>query len=379
MTSLTYFEPLTAGHCSFWARMVLQAAAADPRISRLRFVTGREMADRLSDVVDATGLELEVLPEAQIDALSQDGLMARGRAQWAAARACLEGVGGQLFLPFFDHAVFGAAVDRRPMKGQVSGILFRPPNGYNLPTTPRRRVDVSRRWGTYLAAKRPAVRRLFTLDEVAPQSAVSRMSKLLTFLPDPAPDLSLLEGRERRPRSDGRKVHLLFGSLGSRKGIFVVLDALAHVSADVRATLALRFVGRALAQDREAFTAALERARAAYPEMAIEWVDDFVSDEELAQEVSDSDVVLAPYQNHLGSSGVVFWATAAGKPLIAQRTGLMGYQIDRYDLGLAADTTDPAALARAMEAVEMRPRNTEFLGAHSVPAFTGTILGELLS
>ncbi|MAM55919.1 MAG: hypothetical protein CMN25_01120 [Salinicola sp.] len=374
MTCLTYLEPLTDGHCAFWAQMTLRGAAADPRVDQVRLVTGPEMAKRLEETVAATGLELEILPPDQLRELTQPDLLKRGRAQWEAARDCLGTSGGQLFLPFFDHAIYGALLDRRPVPGQVSGIIFRPPNGHNYPAGLRRGLDTGRRWGSYIGAQRPALRKLFTLDERAPRSAVSRMAGLLTFLPDPSPDLSLLENRTPCPRADGRRVLLLFGALAERKGIFVLLEALSHLSSEQRSRLALRFVGRVDSPDRESFGARLEAARAAYPEVAIELVDRFVSDSELAQEVVDCDVVLAPYQNHVGSSGVVFWAAAAGKPLIAQRTGLIGYQVERHGLGTAVDTTDAAALAAALERASPRKRNDTFLKAHSPDVFTQTIL-----
>ncbi|MFY0312719.1 glycosyltransferase [Leisingera sp. D0M16] len=337
------------------------------------------MAKRLDDIVNQNGIELVLLKEDDLASLRQDNLLARGLAQWAAARDCLAETGGQMFLPFFDHVLFGAAVDRRPVRGQISGIVFRPPNSHNLPKTLRRRVGTARRWGTYLAARRPAVRRMFTLDELAAQSAISRPMGLLKFLPDPTPDMSLLSDRKQRPRADGRRSYLLFGSLGARKGIFTTLDALAHLPEEARKGVALRFVGRALPQERDEFCKRLARARADHPEIVIEWVEDFVDDSTLAQEVTDCDVVMAPYQNHIGSSGVMFWANSAGKPLIGQHTGLIGYQLKHYNLGLAVDTTDPRALAHAMITVEARPSNAVFLRAHSPEAFNTTILDSLFS
>lgn len=379
MTTFTYFEPLEAGHCTFWARMILSAAAGDPRVSRLRLVTSPQMAERLTKTVQETNLELEILPETQLELLRQDRLLSRGRAQWTAARTYLDGVGGQLFLPFFDHALFGAAVDRRPVFGQISGIVFRPPNGHNHPVTWSRKLDAGRRWGTYLAARRPAVRRMFTLDEVASQATISRAANLLSFLPDPAPNLSLLEDRAPRKRADGRETYLLFGSLGMRKGIFAILKALEYLPPARRAQVALRFVGRVLPADRDAFVKSLKRARTNYPETVIEWLDNFLSDEELAQEVVDCNVVLAPYQDHIGSSGVMFWAAAAGKPLLGQRTGLMGYQLEHYGLGLTVDTMNPRALAQALSSVTVQVPNIEFLSMHRPAVFTSMIIEGLLS
>ncbi|MFD2112996.1 glycosyltransferase [Thiorhodococcus fuscus] len=340
------------------------------------------MAQRLTDVVETSSLELQILSEAQLIPLRQMHLTARGLAQWSFARRTLQECGGQLFLPFFDHAILGAVLDRRHVEGQISGIIFRPPNAYNYPSSIRHKLDSMRRWGTYLAAHRGAVRRLFTLDEVAPQTIAPSLAGILTFLPDPAPDLSLLHARERRLRTDGRRVFLLFGSLSRRKGIFTILESLLYLRQGLRDSMVLRFVGRIPPQDCEAFMERIDAARNAFPEITIECLNDFVSDETLAQEVIDCDVVLAPYENHIGSSGVLFWATAARKPLISQRTGLIGYQMERYDLGFAVDTTDPRALARALEAANTsgtRPCNDDFLQAHHPVTFTSSLLDELLS
>jgi glycosyltransferase involved in cell wall biosynthesis len=379
VTTFTYFEPLIAGHCAFWARMVLAAAGRDPRITRLRLVTGAAMAERLSDVIGETSLELEVLAQSRIRPMEEGRLLDRGRAQWAEARAILEPVGGHLFLPFFDHALYGAILDRKRVNGKVSGIIFRPPNDFNYPSTVNRRLDAVRRWTTYVAATRPALGRLFTLDERAPESRISRAMHILTYLPDPVPDIALLQGLIPEPRLDGRRSLLLFGALSERKGVFQALEAIHHLSAEDRRGLALRFVGRVDPADSAVFLSRLEEIRVTYPEAVIELENRFVSDSELAREVVDCAVVLAPYQNHVGSSGVIFWASAAGKPLLSQNTGLMGYQIDRHKLGLAVDTTDPKALAEAFSSVRKMPVNQGFIDSHSSEAFTRTILDGTLT
>ncbi len=379
MTCLTYFEPLEAGHCAFWAEMVLQAAARDERISRLRLVTSPTLATRLDTTVRSTRLELVQIRQSDLAELRKDNLLQRGKAQWNTARNLLAVTGGHLFLPFLDHAIYGAILDRSKVNGRVSGIIFRPPNGYNLPTSSRRSLDVARRWGSYLAARRPALHRLFTLDEYCANSLISRAAGILTFLPDPTPDLSLLHHRTRQPREDGRRVLLLFGALAARKGIFAALEALKHLSPEANSKTVLRFVGKVVPPDRDAFKAKIAEVRSLCPNAKIELVDAFVSNDILAQEVVDCDVVLAPYQNHVGSSGVIFWAVAAAKPLIAQSTGLMGYQLDHYGLGMPVDTHDSKSLAAAFANVDTFSRNTAFLASHSPKAFTNTILNGCLT
>ena len=62
-----------------------------------------------------------------------------------------------------------------------------------------------------------------------------------------------------------------------------------------------------------------------------------------------SDVVLAPYQRFVGSSGVLMWAARAGRPVLAQEFGLVGRLTRDHRLGAVADSSDPAHLAREIE------------------------------
>ncbi len=372
MATFTYFEPLSAGHCAFWARIVLEAASRDPRIDRLRFETNAELAVRLSDLIEETGLELVIMPDDHIRNLTSGRLLHRGGAQWSAARHILGRCGGHLMLPFFDHAVYGALLDRRPVRGTVSGIIFRPPNDFGYQPNFRKRLDAARRWSTYISARRPSLKTLFTLDEGAARASGDGL-RHLSFLPDPMPDPSLFAA-SACSRADGRRWFLIFGALSERKGIFKVLEAARLLPDDVARKTGLRFVGRLDAADRDAFLTQLQRLRDGRPDLAIELEDRFVEDEELAREVVSSDVILAPYQNHVGSSGVVLWAAAAGKPLICQKTGAMGSQVAIHKLGLGVDCTDAQALSDALTGDVEAPKVGNLPEIHSPAGFAQRVL-----
>lgn len=348
MTTFTYLEPLTEGHCTFWAQMVLEAAARDARVGRLRLVTGPQIAERIGDRVAGLGGEVVVIEPDTLARMTQGRLLARGWAQWQAARR--EARKGPVFLPFFDHAVVAAALDPRPIPGggRISGVIFRPPNRHGLADTWQSRIDSLRRWTTYSLARRTLGGPLLTLDEVAPASSAGRATGALRYLPDPAPDLSLLASASPVLRDDGRRVVLVFGALTERKGIFQALAAWEMLDPAFHAGHALRFVGRLGADERDRFLRARDGCRKRRPDMRIELEDRFVSDLDLAREVLSAAVILAPYQNHVGSSGVLHWAVAAVRPLITQNTGLIGYQVERYGLGRATDCTDPARIATAL-------------------------------
>jgi len=98
--------------------------------------------------------------------------------------------------------------------------------------------------------------------------------------------------------------------------------------------------------------------RAAQPELWIEIDDRRLSFNELAHTVEHCDVVLAPYQRFVGSSGVLIWAARMLRPVITQRYGLLCRLVRDFRLGIAVDTTSPEALADAMEhAVRSGPKS----------------------
>lgn len=376
MKQLIYFEPLTEGHCASWASILLQAAANDPRVSGVRLVASRELVERLGGAADVPGLSVEILTEEELEFLTTGPLISRGLAQWQKSRELLQGGAAELFLPFFDHALYGAILDRRQIKGHVSGIIFRPPNNHNVPRNLRSRVDSARRWMSYVCAHRPHLRQMFTLDQKASRFLQGLGQNLLVFAPDPAPDLSLLQrAKSQINAGSGRSVMLLFGALSRRKGIFKVLEALEYLSLEERSQMEIRFIGRLDPADRIEFLDRFEAAISVFPEIRLTLKDKYLSDEELAEEVLRCNMVVAPYQNHMGSSGVLFWAAAAGKPLICQNTHLIGWQVEEYTLGKAIDTTDPEALARAFASPPLPPIGTgPFLSMHEAKNFSRMII-----
>jgi len=237
-------------------------------------------------------------------------------------------------------------------------------------------ISALHRWSTYALARRVTGGSLFTLDELAPLGIAGRMTKALTYLPDPAPELELLHLAKPVSREDKRRVVLLFGALTRRKGIFEALQAWSCLSPPDRARFALRFVGRLGQDERAPFLSALETARHAMPDAVIELEDGFVTDQQLASELAGADIILAPYQNHIGSSGVMHWAVAANKPLIAQDTGLIGYQVSKYGIGAAINCRKPELVANAVTnvATESRRPHGDFEKRHRPDAFVKNIL-----
>ncbi len=380
MTRFTYFEPLIDGHCTFWARMTLFRLPHYPLVSDVRLVTSPTMFERVEDIVTAQSIAYDIIPAEALEQMTTGSLWQRAGAQWKMAKDLSRD--SVVFLPFFDHAVIAAAMDPFPVQngGRVSGIVFRPPNTHHLPRSIITSISALRRWSTYSLARRVTGGPLFTLDELAPLTLAGRITKALTYLPDPAPELDLLRMAEPVSREDKRQVVLLFGALTRRKGIFEALQAWSCLSHSDRARFALRFVGRLGQEERAPFLSALETSRQSMPDATIELDDGFVTDQQLASEVAGADIILAPYQNHVGSSGVMHWAVAANKPLIAQDTGLIGYQVSKYGIGAAINCQKPELIAKAVAniAVQSRRPNGDFEERHMPSAFVENILNGMV-
>ncbi len=73
-----------------------------------------------------------------------------------------------------------------------------------------------------------------------------------------------------------------------------------------------------------------------------------------------ADVVAAPYQKHVGMSGITVQAAAVGRPLLCSDYGLMGELTRQYQLGSTVDASSPRAIGEAL--TEMLQGNDAHLG-----------------
>lgn len=138
-----------------------------------------------------------------------------------------------------------------------------------------------------------------------------------------------------------RRLFLLFGSLTTRKGIYPLLEAIAQLPDQDCEQITFLFLGTNNIPDMQARVAAVTEAK---PVKIIE-IQRFFSQAELQGYIQASDVILAPYQNHVGMSGILIWAAMAGKPVLSSDYGLMGELVRRYQLGVAVDSTQGEAIA----------------------------------
>lgn len=147
---------------------------------------------------------------------------------------------------------------------------------------------------------------------------------------------------------EGRKIFLLFGVLTSRKGTHELLAALSLLSVESAKQMCILLVGPASLEEKKYIDNYVEALQNELPIQVIRHFD-FVKDSDVQSYFQLSDVILAPYQRHIGMSAVLVRAATAGKPVISSEFGLMGEITRKSSLGLAIDSSKPIEISKTLQ------------------------------
>ncbi len=359
---LVVLEPDVEGHPREWLRHLISFTAAMGSDYTVWLVVAPEVCRDLTAELatqSTARVRLLALTENERRLCTHRWLAVSGFARWWTMRRYLRLLGADAghFLSI-DHVSLPLALGFRAAGRRLGGILFRPSVHY--PQLGYRRT----RWREWLRDGRKAllyqlmllndaVRVVLTLDPYFPSYAADRYIKgtKIKAVPDPAhpPVNGTAEeaGLAERPPDD-RMVFLLFGYLTERKGVLVLLQALRGLPAGVARRVAVVLAGKVEPAIRAELLDLCRRVTMEQPDIWLHLEDRRVSTGELDALVRRSDVVLAPYQRFVGSSGVLLWAARLGKPILTQEFGLLGRLVKDYQLGLATDCGSPVALAAAI-------------------------------
>ncbi|HVM95656.1 MAG TPA: glycosyltransferase, partial [Candidatus Acidoferrales bacterium] len=195
-----------------------------------------------------------------------------------------------------------------------------------------------------------ALRVVLTLDPYFRAYATEhyRNGAKVVALPDPvhpAVNVTAEESRVVNRVPAGRIMLLLFGHLTERKGVLVLLEALRMLPSGIANRVAVVFAGKVEPTIHDDFDEGCRRLEREQPDIWLQVEDRRVSAGELDALMRRCDVVLAPYQRFVGSSGVLLWAARAGKPVLTQNFGLLGRAVGDHQLGLAVDCSDARSVA----------------------------------
>ena len=296
----------------------------------------------------------------------------------------------RLFAMYLDHAQFALALRRRRGGPRCSGLLFRPEAHLPPPASGSEKVRRFRKAALLRAMmSSPSTEAVFTLDPTAVEALRALSGRAnVHAVPDPAPvehaeGADIDNARTRYAVGPDRSLWVLPGALGERKGVLALAAALPHLGVETQRRISILFAGEAVEGEESAVESAVENIRSS-TEVHIVWDRRFMPTDELQATIARSDVVLAPYVDHVGSSGIVMRAAAAGLPIVTQSNGLIGQQARHHRLGRVVDPTDPEAFARILNQTVDDPMGDfdahqalAFASSHTVEAYADAILGPL--
>lgn len=202
--------------------------------------------------------------------------------------------------------------------------------------------------------KNPQLETILCLDSLAVENLNKFKSKAkAVYLPDPVQIYNDSETQLEKLRKSlgietGRQVFLLFGVLSERKGIYQLLDAILQLPPNLCEKLCLLLIGPLELSEKEQIQARITEISQSLP-IQIICSHDFIPDREIQPYFQLADVILAPYQRHIGMSAILVRAAAAQTPVLASDFGLMGEITRRYQLGLAVDSTVPSEIAQGFQ------------------------------
>lgn len=396
---LLIFEPEVAGHHPSYLRHLLQYwPTAD---THLTFVVSPAFAQRHPAVIQTPSqAKVTWQPMTAQEWIwyeqSKRSVVRRAWVEWRLYGRYAKAMGvDQGLIMYVDRFQLPLALGLfLPCK--TSGIFFRPKLHYatlsaHRPTR-REQTQAWREQGFWRRALRHRqLKTLFTLDPLAvtPLRGLGGRANIV-HLPDPVamhpPDqAAVTQLQQALGLAPTRKTFLLFGALDQCKGIYPLLTALRQLSLAQQAQLTLLVVGSMADTERAALLAALAEFQC-HSAVQLVLQDHFIPDEAIPHYFALADVVLALYQHHVGSSGVLLWAAAAGKAVFASDYGLLGEQVRQQQLGCVVDSTQPAAIAKGLAALltgepsQMidRAKATRFVQENRVECFVETICANLL-
>ncbi len=326
---LLIFEPRLEGHHLTWLRYVIEDFLAGGFTLTVGLdwrPEAREcIRNHLSSLVDKVAI---------ISVFDKKRKLRGGGKVKALAECFRESKAEEVFVnsldEFLSRCLRLAALGLYPperLKGRLNGIYFRPRFLTNRDRSFASAIKLS---GFRRLCRQGWFRRIYLMDEyLYATMKVQHPNYPFHLLPDPwHGDFSLRpdDARKSLDIPTDRFVLLQYGIGTRRKGLHLVVRTVLDLASTPR--LFLLCVGQ-IRNDREILTGLDQLKRQGMARV----LDRYVSDLEERLSFCASDVVLLPYVNHFGSSGVLARAAAAGKMVIASDEGLVARRVREHGLG----------------------------------------------
>ncbi len=301
----------------------------------------------------APNVAFKVLDEKQLSRIRRLGAIRRSMEEWKLVRSyCNEIKATDLVLMYFDIFVIGLLC-KKLRNISVRGIYFRTPDLNSSPSFRERLLTLRKNVIMRFLLMRKVVDHIFCLDDRAAES-INQMgfAAAATWLPDPVEkyqiDASQIsELRKSLGIPHGRKVLLIFGLLDERKGIETTLEALSLLKDADQERLSLVLAGIVAHSYEDSIQKVLKSHSS---KVYVVKSPGGVYGKDIQAYFEMSDLIVALYKNHTGSSSVIVRAAMKGKPLLASDFGYMGDIVRRRNLGRVANSNCASAITTQLDA-----------------------------
>jgi glycosyltransferase involved in cell wall biosynthesis len=360
--NLLVLEPDGDGHAEEWLHHLLVYLGRQGEVERIWLAIPAGLRDRLTEQLPPHlrhRIGLLALTPTELRYCTHRRLAISGMARWWVMKRHLIRTGAEIgYFLTLDHLTLPLGLGLGAGGRRLSGILFRPSVHYheigNYKPSLTERLRDWRKSVLYRGMLRnPAVDAVLTLDPFFADFAADNYpgGNKVAPVPDPAfPVTAIPANDDRGPAGlpENRHVLLLFGALTERKGVLHLLEALRRLPDAIACKTAVIIAGRVAPDIYDRFAILEAAVRREQPDLWLKVENRWLSSVEIAAWVQRCDIVLAPYQRFVGSSGVLLWAAHAGKPLLTQDYGLLGRLVRDHGLGVAVNTGSASDLAGAI-------------------------------
>jgi glycosyltransferase involved in cell wall biosynthesis len=261
-----------------------------------------------------------------------------------------------LFLMYLDPYKYRIGKEKN-LSVHISGIFFAPT--YRLETTTKTlknyayvklktlRNDLRLYW----LLRNKQLHKLFILNDEEAVAFYNKKFKqnCFTYLTDPTwntptqvPNNKLLEAHNI---SEKDSVFLTLGGIDERKNLYNILSAMAKIT-DKKLPKTHYFICGKFYSDQhfEAIQILATKINTENSTFKIIIQNRFLSEEEVEEMLSITNLVLIPYQDTFVSSGLVGHAARYNIPCLYPNYGLVRYLGQKYNLGIMTDPTDIEAI-----------------------------------
>jgi len=296
---------------------------------------------------------------------------------------------------FFDSLLWRMSFRIKP-SCSMSGIFFRPISHYRnfpnfRPSSRERFWEFREKMGLSRMLALGCMENFFCLDPLAAKYYSQLYSETnITYLPDPVKTYNISQEQTDKLELNleieaGRKIFLLFGSLTDRKGVYQLLEAIKTLSPELSQQLCLLIIGPV--EENKNKIDMLVKETTEFKPVQIICRDEYVMDREIQPYFKISDVILAPYQRHVGMSSILVRAATASKPVLASDYGLMGQVTSSNKLGITVNSEFPQGIADGLALCLSEPADNlcnhekmrEFAEQNKAEQFSQVILSRITS